>query len=223
MDDSGVEEHGWVVFGWVECTPEGWRPALRAWLDLRKQLSANHSIPPSTELHSTKYINGRAHISTTPPPNDEWKTLGRTVAEQCLEAIRASPDLRIGAVYSQTSKRRKDFQQHKAACYAATVTLIDQQLAEADEYGLINMDGNGTDPTYYHAHRDLKLATRRVIEDPIFHESHRSQWIQMADLVAYVTYLHLARHSGNQYGWNWYDTYLRPRAGGADPMQLKNS
>lgn len=223
MDDSGVEAHGWVVYGWVECTPDGWRPALRAWLDLRKTLYAEHSVPPATELHATKYINGRDQISTVAPPNGEWKTLGRTVAEKCLKAISECSDLRVGAVYSQTTDRRRAFHRHKTACYAKTVQLIDQQLTAANEYGLINMDGEGNDPGYYAAHRDLKLANRRVIEDPIFHDSQRSQWIQMADLVAYTTYIHLARHSGNQYGWDWYDKYLRPRAGGAGPVDLRNS
>ncbi|WP_293046684.1 DUF3800 domain-containing protein [Mycobacterium sp.] len=223
MDDSGSPNHGWVVYGWIECTPEGWRPALRAWLDLRKQLYQDHCVPPSTELHCTKYINGRQHISTTAPPNNEWKTLGRTIAEKCLNVIKHCPDLRVGAVYSQTAKRRKDFFAHKAGCYAETVAMIDQQLIANDEYGLINMDGTRTDQSYYAAHRDLKLSTRRVIEDPLFHDSHRSQLVQMADLVAYATYMHLARHSGNKYGWDWYDAYLRPCAEGGDPVQLRYS
>ncbi|GAB3019510.1 hypothetical protein MBOU_24880 [Mycobacterium bourgelatii] len=223
MDDSGSNQHGWVVFGWIECTPEGWRPVLRAWLDLRKELYKDHYVPPSTELHCTKYINGRHRIATRPPRNNEWKTLGRTIAEKCLTTIRDCPHLRVGAVYSQTTKQSKAYAAHKAGCYAETVAMIDRQLIANDAYGLINMDGTPTNQSYYDAHRDLKLATRRVIEDPLFHDSHRSQLVQMADLVAYTTYLHLARHKGNKYGWNWYDTYLRPRTDGADPVRLKYS
>jgi hypothetical protein len=40
---------------------------------------------------------------------------------------------------------------------------------------MIVMDGNGEDPAYYDAHRGLRLARRRIIEDPLFQHSHRSQ------------------------------------------------
>lgn len=71
------------------------------------------------------------------------------------------------------------------------------------------MDGDGSDPGYAAAHRDLKLAHRRVIEDPIFLAAHASQWVQMADLVAWSAYQGLLRHPGKEFAWEWYHRHLR--------------
>ncbi|MFF1830229.1 DUF3800 domain-containing protein [Paenarthrobacter sp. NPDC058040] len=79
---------------------------------------------------------------------------------------------------------------------------------ETGTYAFVSMDGNGTDPSYVDAHRRLPLTSRHVIEDPMFHDSRRSQWIQMADLVAYSAFTHLNRHSGNEFGWEWYNRFL---------------
>jgi hypothetical protein len=40
-------------------------------------------------------------------------------------------------------------------------------------------------------HRELDIQARRVLEDPIIHDSKYSQLVQAADLVAYATYHHL--------------------------------
>lgn len=67
----------------------------------------DHQIPPAEEPHATKFINVRSRISTamTEQNRIRWKTLGRQVAQQCLETIAARPDLRIGAVYRPTSTK----------------------------------------------------------------------------------------------------------------------
>ena len=69
--------------------------------------------------------------------------------------------------------------------------MWDQQLRHQDDYGIVGMDGDGTDPIYYKAHRALDdLFNRRVIEDPMFHSSQRSQWTQMADVIAWSGFTH---------------------------------
>ena len=213
VDDSGSVDAGLVVYGWVECHPERWRYALRTLLELRKDLYRDHQVPPAEELHATKFINGRSRISTamTGGTHIQWKILGRQVAQQCLETIAASPDLRVGAVYRHTSTKGTEYHHERSDVYQTLIGQWNDELRATEDYALVNMDGDGSEPTYFNAHRGLPLDTRHIIEDPTFHDSGRSQWVQMADLVAYTAFTHLNRHHNNRYGWNWYDDYLSQR------------
>jgi len=101
VDDSGSVDSNLIVYGWIQCSPERWRYALRTILEMRKTLYRNHSVPPSQELHATKFINGRDRISTT-ADKTEWKTLGREVAIHCLTTLANCDDIRIGSVYRRT-------------------------------------------------------------------------------------------------------------------------
>lgn len=66
----------------------------------------------------------------------------------------------------------------------------------------------------------MKLRHRNVIEDPLFQASHRSQWVQMADIVAYVAYQGLQRYPGKQFVWDWYDQHLRAIDSNGGPIAL---
>jgi hypothetical protein len=85
---------------------------------------------------------------------------------------------------------------------------------------MVFMDGDGTAAGYHHAHRELKLAHRHVIEDPLFVPAHRSAWVQMADLVAWTAYQHLLRHPGKRFAWAWYDRHLRTSDVNGGPVAL---
>jgi hypothetical protein len=222
MDDSGsVQGRGLVIYGWVEVHPVQWAVALRHWLEVRKALWRDYSVPVTQELHGTKYVNGRDRISTAPPDRyvtDDgtvhWKDLGRDVAVRCLEALRDCEFISVGAVYREIPGDPKAYGQGKFDLYGDFVHQLDEDLIDADTYAMITMDG--TDKHYREAHRKLKLARRHIIEDPSMHDSKISQWTQMADLVAYTTNLHLDRYTGNEFGWEWYRTYLSP----LDPNEL---
>lgn len=210
VDDSGSVESGLIVYGWIECSPEGWCHALRAILELRKALYRDHGVPASQELHATKFVNGRSRITSRADPRDrtEWKTLGRAVAQQCLRSIASSADIFVGAVYRRTAATGSDYHRERAAVYLRLVQELDAQHRSDGTLALISMDGDGSDPSYHDAHRSLSLDTRHIIEDPVFHDSRRSQLVQMADLVAYTAFCHLNRHAGNVYAWNWYADHL---------------
>lgn len=74
----------------------------------------------------------------------------------------------------------------------------------AGELGILYMDGDGTDRSYVAAHRELKLATRSLIEDPAFQHSHSSHLVQFADLVAYAGYQHVLQLPEKRFAWSWY-------------------
>lgn len=207
MDDSGAHETGWVVYSWIETTVPGWHTGLRAWLDLRKELYADYGIPPSKELHATKFISGRGNPSTSPGVNLS-KAQRSEVAEKALAAIGACPELAVGTVYRQTAPRRHGYGTQRKQVYGELVSLLDGRLRAAGEYAMVHMDGNGTENGYYEVHRGLKLEDRRIIEDPLFMAAHRSQWVQMADFAAWSAYQGLQRHQGKQFAWSWYDDHL---------------
>ncbi|MFD2418626.1 hypothetical protein [Amycolatopsis pigmentata] len=89
------------------------------------------------------------------------------VAERALATIGRCPELRVGAVYRQTSARKKAYAVEREATYIGLVDHLDTRLTAAGEHGMIIMDGNGTHSNgYYGAHRGLKLNSRNLIEDP---------------------------------------------------------
>lgn len=219
VDDSGATDNGFIVYAWVECHTEDWRTGLRSWLDLRAEMFAKHAIPPSYELHTAAFAGGRGRPSAIP----DWNLHKRNrseVLELALARIAATSCLGIGTVCRVTSARGSAYAAERGDLYRHLVTHLDGRLERDQELGIILMDGDGSETAYYGAHRALKLSRRRVIEDPLFQASHRSQWIQMADLVAWSTYQALLRNPQNRYAWDWYDTYLRPRDVNGGPLAL---
>jgi hypothetical protein len=219
VDDSGRPQTGRVVYGWVEFAPDHWSGVLRRWLELRKKLWREAGVPVTQELHTVEYVNGRGRISRHFPDKHRHsgvefrKDFGREVAEECLETLRSTEGLRVGAVHRQGDP--SDFARTKQETYAALVRLFEQELTEADSLAMIFMDGDGSDASYRKTHRSLKLDQRRVIEDAIHLDSRHSQLGQMADLVAWSANASLDRHPGNEFAWHWYDRFLAER----DPLR----
>jgi hypothetical protein len=218
VDDSGAESSRTVVFGWVELLVTDWRPALRMWLDWRQALNSSVGLPASYELHGTKFANGRGR-----PTGTDWdhhKAHRSTTMVDALSTIARLPGVQAGAIYRKVPARTK-YYDGKATAYADLVAMLDQRLTNAGELGMVVMDGDGTDPLYRTTHRGLKLATRSIIEDPIFQGSHLSQWVQMADLVAYSAYMAVLQAPGKAALWGWYPDLLGPTSStGQHPLNL---
>jgi hypothetical protein len=84
-----------------------------------------------------------------------------SVVQHALEAMADCPDLRVGTVHRKVAAG-KGFGAKKEDFYADFVAYLEQRFAGNAEHGLIFMDGDGTDLSYLRAHRNLKLADRRL-------------------------------------------------------------
>jgi hypothetical protein len=217
IDDSGSVDTGYVVYSWIEVTPDCWNGGLRHWIDLRKELYATYQIPPATELHAAEFVGGRGRPSTNPKVNRSKAARGQAMS-RALQAIGENSDIAIGTLYRKTTATGPAYAAQRAAVYDKLLAHLDARLAAADEFGLIFMDGS--DPVYQRAHRELKLSSRRIVEDPVYQHSHVSQWVQMADMVAWSTYQALLQHPRKKFAWPWYETYLRARDANGNPVQV---
>lgn len=207
FDDSGSPHDGRIVYSWVEVTPQCWSSGLRHWLDLRRHLYETFGIPSNTELHASPLIGGRGHPSDNDAVNAS-KERRREVMMAALQAIGANTHIRIGTVYRVTSARGRAYAQQRDEVYRCLLAMLDERLAASGGYASVVMDGDGSDRSYFRAHRATRLSTRRIIEDPFFQASHVSQWVQMADLVAWSAYHSILRHPSREFAWGWYDTYV---------------
>lgn len=224
VDDSGAEDTGFIVYGWVQVRPSRWAEGLQSWLELRRRLARDFAVPVSQELHATKFVNGRSEISTDPPPRFlqggaiDWKGLGHEVMVECLSTIGRCPAFEVGAAFHHTSHRKARYAEEKFATYTGLVHHVDRELAVRRSLGAIVMDGG--DPHYRDSHRTLDLSTRHLIEDPFSHDSAVSQWTQVADLVAYAAYWSLVRPESKSFGWQWYSDYLSHRDPRGTPFRI---
>lgn len=201
VDDSGAPETGYAVYSWCEVAISDWTGALADWLAVRAKLTADHQIPKNAELHATELVNGRGRPSLDDSFNRS-KARRRQAMDEVIAALSAASWLSVGTVYSQGPKR--EHRSEKTRVYEELVALIDQRLQATGDHGILIMDGDGTDPSYLTAHRQLDLGTRNLIEDPAFQHSHRSQWVQIADLVAYSAYQSLMQLPEKRFAWPWY-------------------
>lgn len=218
IDDSGAGQTGYAVYAWLACDITAWTAALSAWLALRRELSTRFGIPSDFQLHAGTFLTGHGR-----PSRDAGWNLHKSnriaVAELALQTIARCDALSVGAVYRRFVKPTR-LGIARAELYEALLARLDRWLADNDSLGLLLVDGDGTDPAYEAAHRSLDLRSRRIVEDPLFQVSRRSQWIQMADLVAYAAYQSLLRQPSRRYCWTWYDDYLRPSDPDGGPVEL---
>ena len=104
-------------------------------------------------------------------------------------------DLPVLSVHREGSQRRM-------ALYRALLDRLDVWLADREALGVVVMDGE--DQSYRSVHRDLPLATRRIIEDTRLQGSHDSQFVQVADLVAHAAFQSVERAAQRSFMWEWY-------------------
>jgi hypothetical protein len=205
IDDSGSEKHGLAVLGWIEVDIEDWALVLSEILEWREELSREHSIPKSYELHAVNFVNGRGNPST----NDAWnrkKFLRQQITDELFTRISQWSICGVGRIMTQTTARRHAFAQVSEELYATFIQTLDEKLSANNEQAIIIIDGDGTNRSYARAHRKLSLETRSIIEDPLFQHSHTSLLVQIADFVAYAAFQNQIKQPNKEFSWNWYST-----------------
>lgn len=204
LDDSGSEKLGLAVFGWIEVDIEDWGTVLSEIQSWREELSAEHGIPKSYELHAVNFVNGRGNPST----NEAWnrkKVLRQQITDDLFERINGWSLSGIGRVITRTTARRHAFAQIRGDLYATFVRTLDDRLTANNELGIVIVDGDGTDYSYARAHRKLAIKTRSIIEDPLFQHAHTSLLVQIADFIAYAAFQNEIKQPNKQFSWNWFE------------------
>lgn len=218
MDDSGSERSGIASFSWLELADRDWSVALGRWFDYRDELWRHHGVGKAVEIHSTSFANGRGRPSVDEAFNASKKAR-RDAFRRGIEAMASLPGLGVGTVYGRTRGRHGDYRSERMRVYGQLVRVLDERAARDGGHVLVVMDGDGTDTGYITAHRALRLRTRRVLEDPLFQPSDRSQWLQMADMVAYSAYQEVLGHPSMAFAHGWYPR-LRGIDVGAGPLEV---
>jgi hypothetical protein len=210
VDDSGSEKLGIAVLGWLELEVENWRTVLTRVLEWRQELAQAYGIPKAYELHAVHFVNGRGNPSTDERWN-RFKRHRRRIAEDVFSRISEWSEVDVRSMTEVSSLRRHDFQGMRQQLYERFLAYAEAQMRELSGFGIVIIDGDGSDFTYKRAHRALNLETRSIVEDPFFQHSHGSQLIQLADFVAYAAFQAKARQPAKQFSWDWFEL-----AGGAE-------
>jgi hypothetical protein len=210
VDDSGATNTGWVVYGYVEVPAECWGAAFGRWLDFRRLLYEQYRIPASYELHAHNFINGRGNPSQRVKWNRD-KELRRRLAVSALQVIAEMPGVRVGAVVRHTEARRDAYAEERQRVYGELVERLTTRLERDRAYGAVVIDGDGSDVSYEQRHADLDMASRRILENPIFHGAHASPMLQVADLVSYAAYQAVRRDPEKAFMHDWFDSHLAAR------------
>ena len=202
IDDSGDENT--AVYTALLIPAEKWNLTLGKWLSFRKQLYDGYSIPADFELHATELLagKGRPAPSLTYGVNTDMGKRKR-VFNLAVAQIGMLTDVKM--ISKVMAHGAPD------ACYRSLLAEVDSQLAAEDSWAVMIVDGQGGDGTHKAAHRDLKLTSRRILEDPWFVDSKVSQFVQMADIASYSVFQAHGVNPTRQFMWGYMVRYLHNR------------
>lgn len=181
-----------------------WNETLRSWLEWRRAIFQEHGMPAGFELHAQKFVTGRGNpapqTDTGPQPRiNVDKPLRRALYIDALRVVSKLP-LRILTVHQLGTD--------KMSAYRELLARIESFLAAEDGIGVVVVDG--LDEGHRAEHRELTLATRRILEDPWMQPAHTSQFIQIADLVAHAAFQAAVTNPDRAFMWSWYPSILAP-------------
>jgi hypothetical protein len=200
IDDSGDEDY--AVYAALLVPIETWTKTLRQWLTFRQNLYQSYSIPADYEIHCKDLIQAG---KGTPAPSI---TYGVNTEASKRRKVLELATARIGSLAGIRMIAEVKTHSTPESCYRSLLKKIDAQMIAEDGWTMAVVDGNGSDGSHKTAHRALKLDVRRIIEDPWHQDSQLSQFVQMADVAAYMVFqAHRVRESRKQL-WGWMSKHL---------------
>lgn len=228
IDDSG-DEHV-RCFSALILHESVWKESLDRIKDYRRALKASDGIYVTKEFHATEFVAGRGQIA------DRIVTKARRIElfKETLAFVTGLPKIQIiNGFYGRKDER---------ALFERMMNRINRTMAEWRSHALIICD-EGKDYTplvrrmmvfnpiqsRFGAWPDgsllRNLPLTRIVEDPVFRDSSRSYFIQLADFVAYALFRHeVPLESKAKYGLHHAFDLLHPicvRAAYArDPKRL---
>lgn len=212
VSQSGSPDGRFVTFGWVEAPATSWGDLMEPWANFRRELHRTRGIPASDPLrHALRYDPAVAESVRA-------RFTRRSVLDHAMHTLTANPHIRVGSVWA-SAPTPGDFTIEKAALYSGLVELLNTRLSENADTGIVFVDGDATDPTYYRAHRRLGFH-RSLIEDPIFTVARRTMGGEMADLVAWTAFQFLVRLHDPDFYWDLYAPLRTADVNGGEPWGI---
>lgn len=146
-----------------------------------------------------------------------WKNLGAPSPLESLETLSSICGLKVGAVYRQAT--RATGAQARGEVYSTIISKLDAELSETSSLGMVFMDGDGSDTAYRDVHRTLLRGARSVMRT-IYTGSKASQFMRMADHVAWCATASILKIGKQAFAHDWYADYLSPRDPARGPQAV---
>ncbi|GAA4719282.1 hypothetical protein GCM10023216_04880 [Isoptericola chiayiensis] len=203
VDDSGDSKNGTTLSA-LMVPVERWSGLLESWLQGRRDIHRQFGVGKNTELHANLLYKGRGRFCESSTEERRFGTRQRAATGRIMlnslarvpgwQAVTiASPEVRKPRLYAQFVAWLEDwaeacddhllvFYDGKQGAHAGQGEPDATELSEMWESAVRNA------APFRRAHRDLDIATRRVVEDVVMQDSRYSQFIQAADLIAYGAY-----------------------------------
>ncbi|WP_405619159.1 DUF3800 domain-containing protein [Streptomyces sp. NBC_01508] len=207
IDDSGIPKTGLALYSALGVSVWYAPQIQRAWHRLREDWLATQGVPTDFELHASQFLGGRGR----PGGGNPLKIERYRMAQEALDVLGVQPGLSITTAYCD---RAGNWREAKAASYSRLLRRLDQQLGLTGECAALVVDGDGSEDLYERVHQEIRPA--RIPLPAAEVPAHTSDWLQMADLVAYTACQAIARLEPKRYMWGWYARHL-PKAAPPEP------
>ncbi|MFI2609891.1 DUF3800 domain-containing protein [Kitasatospora sp. NPDC018619] len=210
VDDSG-DSRTVPFFAGIEVPQSRLGSVMGAWAGFRAGLASEVGlrIPKDAPLHANELVAGRGRAAFQARDSHHATHLDRCreVVRHGLMAVGAMPDVTVSVVYRFTEA----YKHGRPALFEAFMAKINARLAAAGEYGVVIVDGNGTDATLRTGLRRIPPADLRIRELR-FTPAREHDLLQAADLVAYAAYQDVAKREERRFMWGWSALALRADA-----------